>query len=88
MYCTGDRKAQQLEHIIGQLEEERNKQAYQFMEIEQQMTDEQNHSTKLQAQVEHCSLQIRDLQTEILAKSTAVEDLETQVKWHIFFLKH
>ena len=56
------------------------------MEMQQQMTDEESHSAKLQSQVEHCSLQIRDLQREISEKSSAVEDLETQV-W-MGFLRH
>ena len=76
---TGDRKAQELEGIISQLEKERNKQVYRMMEMQQQITDEESHSAKLQSQVEHCSLQIRDLQREISEKSSAVEDLETQV---------
>ena len=65
---------------MSRLEEERNKQTYQLMEMQQQMADEVSHSAKLQARVDLCSAQISDLQREISDKTRTAEEMGIEVR--------
>ena len=78
--CTAERREEELESIIKNLEDDRKRHTKQLVTLEEKLADFEVNSSSLDTRLSQRNNQVTDLQSELTERSNQINHLEREVK--------